>query len=172
LVLNVIIFFNELKKIGRKEMEKAINRPLEDRLKERGITIEALVETGLEMYITDPEIGGRDEVGSLLRKEILSALKDINICSLIIAGIKLEDEGRQGLIPGLSEEEYQKDPVHLIADEILGIQIATYIAGTRALFEFERFDRKKPGILNKLPPILDDVIGGLISGCLVKTCSR
>jgi phosphatidylglycerophosphatase A len=55
---------------------------------------------------------------------------------------------------------------------MLGIQIATYIAGTRALFEFERFDRKKPGILGKLPPFLDDVIGGLISGALVKVCSE
>ena len=77
----------------------------------------------------------------------------------------------KGLIPGLSEKEYEKDPVHLIADELLGIQIAQYIAGSRALFEFERFDKKKPGILKRLPPIMDDVIGGLIAGVLVKVCS-
>ncbi len=103
--------------------------------------------------------------------KILSAFNDLNVCALIIAGLKLEEEGQKGRIPGLSKEEYQADPVHLIADEILGIQIATYIAGTRAIFEFERFDRKKPGIIKDLPPILDDVIGGLISGCLVKVCS-
>lgn len=146
-------------------------RPLEERLKERGIGLEELVEAGMEMYIPDPEIGGRKEVSSRLMHEISRALKDPNICSLILAGMKLEEEGRKGSIPGLSSEEYGKDPVHLIADEILGIQIATYIAGSRALFEFERFDRKKPGVLGKLPPILDDVIGGLISGCLVKVCS-
>jgi len=82
----------------------------------------------------------------------------------------LEEEGQKGKVPGLNKEEYKKDPVHLIADEILGIQIATYIAGSRALFEFERFDKRKPGILKELPPILDDVIGGLISGALVKVC--
>jgi alpha-ribazole phosphatase CobZ len=146
-------------------------KTLEERLRKIGITLDALVETGMAMYIPDPEIGDQDAVAKLLREEILHSFNDINICAIIVAGLRLEEEGKKGLIPGLSRDEYQKDPVHLIADEILGIQLATYIAGTRALFEFERFDRKKPGILDKLPPILDDVIGGLISGCLVKVCS-
>ena len=144
---------------------------MQERLEGNGITIDSLVETGLEMYITDPAIGNQNEVASLLRDEIVSAFKDLNICSLIIAGLKLDEEGEKGLIHGLSQDDYNSDPVHLIADELLGIQIATYIAGSRAIFEFERFDRKKPGILGSLPPFLDDVIGGLISGCLVKICS-
>ena len=61
--------------------------------------------------------------------------------------------------------------MHLIADELLGIQIAQYIAGSRALFEFTRFDKEKPGILTELSPIMDDVIGGLIAGVLVEACS-
>ena len=98
------------------------------------------------------------------------AFQDINICALVTAGLYLEEAGQKGLIPGLSEEEYENDPVHFIADELLGIQIAQYIAGSGALFEFERFDKEKPGILKTLPPIMDDVIGGLIAGVLVKTC--
>lgn len=147
------------------------NYSIGKRLEEKGITLDLLVEAGMEMYIEDPLIGKNDEVALRLKSEILSAFKDINICALIIAGINLEDEGYNGQIPGLSKEEYLADPVHLIVDEILGIQIATYIAGTRAIFEFERFDRQKPGIIKNLPPILDDVIGGLVSGCLVKVCS-
>ena len=76
-----------------------------------------------------------------------------------------------GLERDVLKEDYKKDPVHLIADEMLGIQIASYIGGSRALFEFERFDKMKPGILKNLPPFLDDVIGGLVSGVLVKICS-
>jgi len=148
-----------------------IGRGLEERLKERGIKIDELVKTGLEMYIPHPQIGSIKKVSRLLKEEIANALKDINIASLILAGLRLEEEGEKGTIPGLTKMKYRKDPVHLIADEILGIQIATYIGGTRALFEFERLDRKKPRILKKLPPFLDDVIGGLISGCLVKICS-
>ena len=109
-------------------------KTMEERLREIGITLDALVEAGMEMYICDPEIGNHDAVAGLLREEILHSFNDINICAIIIAGIRLEEEGREGLIPGLSKEGYQKDPVHLIADEILGIQLATYIAGTRALF--------------------------------------
>ena len=149
---------------------KKIN--LEDRLKERGILIKDLIDTALKMYIEDPKIGDREKVKKILHKEFQKVFKDINVYSLIIAGFCLEDELRKGMIPGLSKERYSEDPVELIADEMLGIQIAEYIGGSRALFEFERFDKKKPGILRKLPPILDDIIGGLISGVLVKVCSK
>jgi alpha-ribazole phosphatase CobZ len=164
--------YEAVKQAASKEAGLHPHRPLENRLLERGISINELVKTGMEMYIPDPEMDDREKVGRLLKGKILSSFDDVNICSLVIAGLKLEDEGRRGAIPGLSENEYQKDLVHLMADEILGIQIATYIGGTKALFEFERFDRKKPGILGKLPPILDDVMGGLISGCLVSVCSE
>jgi alpha-ribazole phosphatase CobZ len=161
-----------VKEAIRKQNNVFLSRSLEERLKERGIMLDDLIQAGMEMYIPYSQDKDREELRPLLKKELTRALKDINVSSLILAGLKLEEEGCRGAIPGLSKEEYEKDPVHLIADEMLGIQIATYIAGTRALFEFERFDRKKPGILGKLPPFLDDVIGGLISGALVKVCSE
>jgi alpha-ribazole phosphatase CobZ len=60
------------------------------------------------------------------------------------------------------------DPVCLVADELLGIDIAEYIAGSRGVFEFVRYDKAKPGVLGKLPPFLDDVVGGLIAGIMSK----
>ncbi len=152
-----------------KNIERTLG--LEKRLAEEGINLEDLIDTALEMYIPHAKLGTKEEVAKKLRKEFKKAFQDINICVLVTAGLYLEEAGKKGLIPGLSGEEYEKDPVHLIADELLGIQIAQYIAGSRALFEFERFDRRKPGILKKLPPIMDDVIGGLIAGVLVKVCS-
>ncbi len=144
---------------------------LEKRLAEEGINLEDLINTALEMYIPQARLGTKEEIAEKLREGFKKAFQDINICALVIAGFYLEEAGKKGLIPGLSGEEYEKDPVHLIADELLGIQIAQYIAGSRALFEFARFDKRKPGILKKLPPIMDDVIGGLIAGVLVKVCS-
>ncbi len=144
---------------------------LKKRLEEKGIKIKDLIDTALEMYIYDPKIGSRKKLRSLLQREFGKALKDINVCSLVLAGFLLEEELKKGVIDGLPQEKYLSDPVDLIADEILGIQIAAYIGGTRSLFEFERFDKKKPGILKKFPPMLDDVIAGLISGVLVKACS-
>lgn len=144
---------------------------LEKKLAKEGINLEDLIYTALEMYIPHRKLGTKKEMAKKLREEFKKAFQDINICALVTAGLYLEEAGQKGLIPGLSEEEYENDPVHFIADELLGIQIAQYIAGSRALFEFERFDKEKPGILKTLPPIMDDVIGGLIAGVLVKTCS-
>jgi alpha-ribazole phosphatase CobZ len=61
---------------------------------------------------------------------------------------------------------YADDPIHLIADEILGMQLAQYISGTRGIFEFHRFDRYKPGIIGELGPFMDDIICGLVGGIM------
>ena len=141
------------------------------RLEKRGITLDDLIDTALEMYIYDPKLGKPNRMRRILRSEFKKALKDINVSSLILAGFLLEDELEKGNGEGLSRKKYLSDPVDLIADEILGMQIAIYIAGSRSIFEFERFDKNNPGILSGLPPILDDVIAGLTSGVLVKVCS-
>ena len=62
----------------------------------------------------------------------------------------------------------KEDPASLVADEILGMSIANYIGGTNALFNFKRYDTEKPGILSKLDPMLDDIVGGLIAGIMTK----
>lgn len=145
---------------------------LDRRLQKQGITLDALIDTALEMYIYDPKIGGNKKMRRILGRGFESALKDINVSSLVLAGFLLEEELKKGSVTGLTKKKYLSDPIDLIADEMLGMQIANYIAGSRSIFEFERFDKKKPGILKNLPPILDDIIAGLISGVLVKVCSR
>lgn len=141
-------------------------------LNEKNIGVEDLIDTALELYIYDPKIGAGEKFRQILRNEFNNIFEDINATSLVLAGFLLEKELSKGNVKGLDKKKYSKDPIDLIADEMLGIQIASYIAGTRAMFEFERFDKKKPGILKRLPPILDDVIAGLISGVLVKACSK
>src|SRR3989338_8696331 len=126
---------------------------LEERLKRQGVTSDDLVETALEMYIHDPEIGSGPKMRRLLRKGFSEALKDINVASLVLAGFLLEEELKKGAVKGLGKKRYGSDPVDFIADEMLGMQIANYIAGSRSIFEFERFDKAKPGILRRLPPV-------------------
>lgn len=160
-----------MKKISS-EKKNLVPGLLEEKLSSRGIGIKELTETAMSMYIYDPKIGKSEKVRAIARKEFRKILSDINICCLVMAGLYLEESGTNGLIPGISLKKYDSDPVDLIADEILGQSIAIYIAGTRALFEFERIDKKKPGILKTLPPFLDDIIAGLISGVMVKICSK
>ena len=158
-------------KEGIKKQNKIFEgRDIINRLKERGIKKEEIVKAAGEMYIYDENFGDRNKFEKVFEEELNRILKDPNISSLIIAGLKLEEEAQKGNIPNL--KDYKDDPVYLISDEILGMQISQYIGGTLAIFEFERIERKKPGILKKLPPFIDDIIGGIISGITTRIFSK
>lgn len=139
-------------------------RPLRKRLEEHGIQFDDLIKTWKELYLHHPSMGKIKDVTKLAVECFEQALSDCNVASLILAGLKLEEQGISDLIPGLGKGEFKRDPVNLIADELLGLSIANYIAGSRGIFEFYRFDRLKPGLLKKLGPFTDDVIGGLVGG--------
>jgi alpha-ribazole phosphatase CobZ len=141
-------------------------------LGEKGIRKEDILDAGLELFVPHPGIEDKKKAREILEKEINIALSDPNINSLILAGLYLEDEGLKGKIPGISKEEFEKDLAFLVADEILGMAIAEYIGGIRARFEYVRYDTKKPGILKKLGPMVDDVICGLIAGATSKMYSE
>ncbi|MHA1380032.1 MAG: alpha-ribazole phosphatase CobZ [Candidatus Helarchaeota archaeon] len=162
----------EVGKLIKQSVKKAIikgddinpQRAMVLRLKERGINLDELIETALEMYVPHPGIETKEKAKICLEKILKKVLKDSNIASLLMAAFRIQEDGERGLIPGITQQDFAKDPVFIIADEIIGIAISNYIAGTRGIFEFYRFDREKPGILKKLGVFLDDCIGGLIAG--------
>jgi alpha-ribazole phosphatase CobZ len=55
-----------------------------------------------------------------------------------------------------------------MTDELIGMCIAEYIGGKKALFNFIRYDKHKPGIIRELDVFLDDAVAGLIAGCMTK----
>jgi len=122
-------------------------------LKSKGITIDAMLDTALELYIGED----REKVREKLRGLMLHYLEDINVGALLMAAFLLEENFEVG-----------GDPVNLVADELIGINIAEYIGGRMALFNFFYYDTRKPGILAELPPFLDDAIGGFIAGCMTR----
>ncbi len=140
------------------------NRDIIEILEEREIHIDDLVKSGMELFVPHEGLNSRERASGIFRGMLLDELGDINVAALVIAGLRLEDDGNRGLIPGLSIEDFKKDAVHILADEILGMAIAEYIGGTRARFEYVRYDMKKPGILKRLGPFVDDVICGVIAG--------
>jgi len=60
------------------------------------------------------------------------------------------------------------DPASLVADELIGMSIAEYIAGKRGLFNYVRYDKAKPGVIAKLPPFMDDAVGALIASTMTR----
>jgi alpha-ribazole phosphatase CobZ len=137
--------------------------PLLVYLEQRGITLQSLIDSALEMYVPHPGVETTEKATKLLEEEFLDILEDVNISTLIVAAFHAQEEAENGRIPGLTKERFLGRP-GLVADELIGIAIATYIGGSRGMFEFVRFDQAKPGILKQLPPLTNDAIGALIAG--------
>jgi len=135
------------------------DRSLLERLKERGINLEDLIEAGLELYEPKEEVDRRE-----FEEELIKALEDYNVSSLILAGLRLDEDLEEGLIPKLGKE----DPLSLVADEALGWALANYLAGTWGIYNFIYYDRNKPKKIRGLGSFTDDVLLGLIAGTLSK----
>ena len=144
--------------------QEADKPPLLRYLEGKGIVLNDLVETAMEFFVPHPGVPSKEEARRIIIEEFNDALSDVNVSCLVVACYRAEDDAKVGLIPGLTRERFQGRP-GLVADELLGMTIANYIAGARGIFEFVRFDQNKPGILSKLGPITNDAIGGLIAGC-------
>jgi len=129
----------------------------------KGITLKDLIDTALEFFVPHPGVETKEDAAILLEEEFYDALSDVNVSTLEVASFRAEEDADAGRIPGLSKERYMGRP-GLVADEMLGLAIADYLAGARGIFEFTRFDQAKPGILKKLGPIVNDAIGGLVAG--------
>jgi len=137
--------------------------PLMEYLEQKGITLKDLINTALELFVPHPGVDTEEEAVEMLREEFLDALSDVNVSCLEVACFRAQEDAEKGLIPGLTKERFMGRP-GLVADELMGLTIANYIAGVRGIFEFTRFDQAKPGILKKLGPIANDAIGGLVAG--------
>jgi alpha-ribazole phosphatase CobZ len=137
--------------------------PLMEYLEKKGITLKDLIDTALELFVPHPGVETKEKAAEILQEEFFDTLSDVNVSCLEVACFRAQEDAEKGLIPGLTKERFMGRP-GLVADELLGLAIANYIAGVRGIFEFTRFDQAKPGILKKLGPITNDAIGGLVAG--------
>jgi len=141
------------------------NRAVLSRLSERGIQLTDLVKTGMELFCPSPRIS-KQRATFLLERGLVRALSDVNVASLVIAAIRLDEEGRTGTLPKLTAQAFLADPIGLVADEAIGNAIANYIGGTLGMHNFQYYDRMKPGIAKKLSPFMDDAVCGLVAGVM------
>ena len=130
---------------------------------QKGILLQNLIDCAIEMYVPHPGVETQEKATEMLKEEFFDVLNDVNISILETAAFHAQEDAEKGLIPGLTQERFRGRPGP-VADEVLGIAIASYIGGTRAVFEYVRFDQAKPGILKKLGSITNDAIGALVAG--------
>lgn len=154
--------------LARLRETKFVGRGVLQRLGERGIGVEDLVEAAVGGIVgSKPRLFER-----IFLAELSAALSDPNVASLILAALRLEDEAEWDMIPGLPKSLHDEDPVQVTADEDIGEMIARYLAGTRGIHNFHHYDRLKPGCLSRLPMFLDDALCGLIGGLASKVFSE
>lgn len=161
----------ELEDLIRKCVEKASSSLLGDLgyplsitqiLSASGVEIDDLTAAGAELLV---RVDDSPEIRSRIKTELEKALGDVNVVSMVLAGIRVDEDYQHHRVRGVDVDD---DPAYLYADEVLGMAIANQIAGTKAIFNFKRYDEKKPGIISKLGPMLDDVCAGLVAGCMSK----
>ncbi|MBI0583437.1 MAG: adenosylcobinamide amidohydrolase [Methanomassiliicoccus sp.] len=135
------------------------------RLDELGIGPEEMWEAAHALYIPDPT-WETERIKAMFMRHLTVLRKDINVNAMMYAAINMEEMGNRNEMYGLDDGRFLQDPVHLVADELLGIALAEYVAGTKGLFEYVRYDKKKPGILGTLGPFLDDIVASLIGSIM------
>jgi alpha-ribazole phosphatase CobZ len=132
-------------------------------LQEKGVALNDIIDAALALYTPCRDVDNKkttDEIREKLEKMIIRQCQDINVSTLVKSAIYLDDELKKGNL------KINGDPVNVLSDELIGMAIAEYIGGKKALFNYVRYDAKKPGIIGKLDVFLDDAISGLIAGCM------
>jgi adenosylcobinamide hydrolase len=134
-------------------------------LDEVGVTVDNMWEAANALIFPN-ESWSEEFLKERFITKLRSLRQDVNVTSLIYAAILIDDAGNRNEIFGLDNDRFKEDPVHLLADEVLGIGLAEFLTGTKGLFEYIRYDKKKPGVLGELGPFLDDIVASLIGSVM------
>ena len=134
-------------------------------LRSHGVSLESMVELGFELYVGEETGRKLQQLKSKLKRQLEKNLADPNVAMLLAAASYL-DELAQTERTGIFHS--MRDPPALVADELIGMSIAEYIAGKKGLFNYVRYDKAKPGILSKLPPFMDDAVGALVAASMTR----
>ncbi|MCJ2533290.1 MAG: phosphatidylglycerophosphatase A [Candidatus Thermoplasmatota archaeon] len=134
-------------------------------LSRHGVDLDSLVEAGFALYAgeltTEQVVEKKRQLEELLEANI----NDLNVALLLEAASHLD---RVLTSDDESRALTSNDPAFLVADELIGMSIAEYIAGKRGLFNYVRYDREKPGIIGVLPPFMDDAVGALVAASMTR----
>ena len=139
-----------------------LNMGILDYLVSEGILIGDMVEVGMSLL---ENMEPTEELKDNLKKQLLKSMSDKNINALIMGAIRMEEDFQKGRVREINLNE---KPIHFYPDELIGASIANQIAGTKALLNFRRYSKNKPGILYGLGPILSNIFAGLIAGSMTK----
>ncbi|MCS7112149.1 MAG: bifunctional adenosylcobinamide hydrolase/alpha-ribazole phosphatase CbiS [Ignisphaera sp.] len=131
-----------------------------------GYSIDDLLTLFKNIYALAPVPGvPLEKAVEKARRILYKILEDPNVWSFIIAARELDIHGSSGTIPSLTTTEYNNDTVRVLADELIGISLALYVGGAKAMFSMYWIESlKKLGRLKYDDAGLytDDVLSALL----------
>jgi adenosylcobinamide hydrolase len=110
------------------------DRPLTRRLKERGITVENM--TTLFSQISSI-LDQNPEKRKQFMEEVEHILSDQNIAALVIAGLRLDEDAKAGLIPENPANEYGRN---FVLSKILQKAVTDYLSKGKKSYRYVRPD--------------------------------
>ncbi len=134
-------------------------------LKRHGLSKDALTEAAFELYVGEATGPALKKLKQRFKIILRKNLEDPNVSLLLEAADHL-DQVVKSMEGGIFKKD--DDPASLVADELLGMSIAEYIAGKKGLFNYVRYDKEKPGVIANLPPFMDDAVGALVASTMTK----
>ena len=134
-------------------------------IRNHGVSLDDLAETAFELYVGEADCDAMRKLKERFLGLLERNLHDPNIALLMNAASHLDE-----VLASRPDRIFQDDddPEALVADELIGMSIAEYIGGKKALFNFIRYDRAKPGVLSRLPPFMDDAVGALVAATMTR----
>ena len=159
----------------RRLYERASGDPLWYLERSLGVGLEGILDIVGKAYSLAPVPGVPVEEAVTLARRLLEAwLRDPNVAAVIVAAGELEVRGASGTLPGVPREWYQEDSPGIVADELLGMTLAEYLAGTRGVMAMVWLERlKKKGLLGPEPGVFeDDIVMALAASALSRVLSK
>jgi len=123
-----------VKRALRNQENIVSDRPLTRRLKERGITVENM--TTLFSQISSV-LDQNPEKRKQFMEEVEHVLSDQNIAALVIAGLRLDEDAKAGLIPENPANEYGRN---FVLSKILQKAVTDYLSKEKTSYSYVRPD--------------------------------
>ncbi|MCZ2809677.1 MAG: adenosylcobinamide amidohydrolase [Candidatus Bathyarchaeota archaeon] len=133
-----------VKKALQKQSKVIANRPLTQRLEERGISIANITTLFSE---THPTIRGNSEKMGQFREELQEVFSDPNVASFIIAALRLDEDAKLGLIPEIPVNRCDEK---LVVCEILQTAVADYLSKKNVTSKDDRLDYLSSAVADRM----------------------
>jgi len=154
----------------KSESNVAPGRSAVRRLEERGIKLEELVKNGTQLYEKQLQKQMTKELKQALSRSLKEALTDTNVATLVLAGLRLGEDYRLGLLPKGSFKTFSQSCGRI--NQTLGTNIGSCIAEADVSQLVLKLKTEKRAFQKTADPFAKDVLSGLVAGALYKVCKN